>query len=156
MNIVVALDGVLRSLAGGTPIQEGRLLLEALKSVGVVFILTDESEDRARRWLSQNNVFSFDFILDSKVDLNDGVPLRQRQVQVLAAKRGKISLFVDHEPMNVAWAMGRGITSLLFTHPIFALPNNRPDTMEGKRSWEEITKTYEKQAQSREVRHADL
>ena len=144
MNIIVSLDGVIRSTVGGTVIREGRDLLAGLKSIANIVLLTSDKEDVAKRWLLQNKITSYDFLVDSSVDLRDSSPLRQRQVNVVLAKTGKVLLFVDHEPENITWAMSQGITSMLFVHPTYALPKNRPGTKIFRRTWEEIEKEYDR------------
>jgi hypothetical protein len=144
MNIIVSLDGIIRSTVGGSVIREGRDLLAGLKSIANIVLLTDDKEDSAKRWLLQNKVTSYDFIVDSSVDLKDGSPLRQRQVNVVLSKTGKVLLFVDHEPENISWAMSQGITSMLFAHPVYALPKNRPGTKVFRKTWEDIEKAYDR------------
>jgi len=142
MNLAVALDGILRAPTGAV-IPEGRYLIEALRPMGRIVFMCDTTEDDARRWLQQNRVPSEE-ILGTAVDLGRGEPLRHRQINVLRAL-GPMRFVVDPDPSVVAWALSEGITSLLFAHPVFALPKNRPDIETPKRKWADIEEEYVRQ-----------
>lgn len=153
MIVIVALDGVLKA-QNGSVIQDGRLLLECLRSAGKITIISPESGDATKRWLMQNRI-SYDDIVDSSLDLGGFESLKKRQINRVRST-GVVKFLVDHDPEIVAWAMSEGLTCSMFVHPLYALPKNRPDVEKSRRSWDDIQREYDKQQKLLEDEDADI
>jgi hypothetical protein len=136
MNIVISIDGVLRSDTGEL-ITDGLILYRSLKTVGRIILLTDDERDRVEVWLMMHNLADYDELIDSSVSVDHHETLRFRQMSVVR-NRGVVSLYVDAHPTYVAEALRRGMTTLLFSCPQYARPEYRPDAPSGIRPWDEL------------------
>lgn len=159
MTTLVALDGVLRA-PSGNPIPEGRILLEAFKQTGPVYILADSTAAEAEHWLKVNNII-FDNLIGSTDVPVAFEPLRVRQVAAQRS-RGRVDFLVDSDPDNIEWAVSEGICSVFFCHPQFAAPVSRRDSNKGRRSWDDINAEIDrrqkiaKELERQEAESADL
>lgn len=137
MNIVFAMDGVLRSNTGEL-VTDGLILFKAMKVVGRVVLLTEMDRSMAEVWLMMNHLEDYDDLITNDVAIDPQEPLRNRQIAV-ARTRGVINFYIDADPSMVAEAMRLGITALLFTTPSYSRPEFRPDAPKGVRRWDDIT-----------------
>lgn len=151
MSILVSLDGVLRSDTQ-TPIPEGVKLVEALRPMGRLVLLAPGPRAEADHWLRVHGVRAPEDVLDASVALHEGQPVPHRQLAVARA-RGAVELVVAADPELVIHAIERGITALLFSHPVLTSPKHRPDR--ARRSWLEIVETLEKQAEHAATKGAE-
>lgn len=142
MIVIVALDGVLRS-QNNSVIQDGRLLVECMRTAGKIVVISNDSKESATRWLKQNRI-SYDDIVDNSVDLKGFDTLKRTQINRIRTT-GQVKFLVDHDPEVIAWAMSEGVTCAMFVHPVYALPKSRPDADTPRRSWDDIQKEYDKQ-----------
>lgn len=142
MIVIVALDGVLRS-QNNSVIQDGRLLVECMRTAGKIVVISKDSKESTRRWLMQNRI-SYDDIVDNSVDLGGFDSLKKTQINRVRST-GLVKFLVDHDPEVNAWAMSEGITCAMFVHPVYALPKNRPDSDHPRKSWNDIQREYDKQ-----------
>lgn len=152
MNIVLCLDGVIRSETGDF-VTDGLILYRSLHTVGRVVLLTSLDRPAADTWLMMHNMSDYDDLIDSSVTLDPAENLRVRQLQV-ARTRGNIDFYVDADPGMVAEAFRQGITSLLFSMPKYARPEFRPDAPKGVRKWDDIVaeRTRQQAMKSADVR----
>ena len=143
MSILVTLEGVLRSETG-TPIPEGVRLVETARSIGRLVLLAPGPRAEAEHWLRVHGIKAPADLLDDSVTLHDGDNLGERQV-VIARARGPVDFLIAAAPSLVAFAISRGITGVLFSHPVLTSPKFRPDRE--RRSWQEIVDTLERQVE---------
>lgn len=136
MNIVLSVDGVLRS-ATGELIVDGLILYRALKNIGRVVLLTEEDRQMIEVWLMQHNLSDYDDLIDETASVDPDEPLRFRQLSV-ARNKGVVSMYVDANPSYVAEGLRRGMTSILFNCPEYVRPEYQPDRVKGVRPWDEI------------------
>lgn len=136
MNIVLSIDGVLRSETGEL-IPDGLIMYRSLKTVGRIIFLTEEDRQRIDVWLMMHNLSDYDDLLDASVLIDPAENLRLRQMSV-ARSKGPVSMYIDANPAYVAEALRRGMTSLLFCSPQYARPEFRPDAPKGVRPWDEL------------------
>jgi hypothetical protein len=136
VNVVLALDGVLRNEVGEM-ILDGIPVYRAFKQVSRVVLLTDMERKSAEAWCAVNHVFDYDDLIGPEVILDPAEPLRLRQIAV-ARQRGQVHLYVDGDPSMVAEALRLGIPTLLSSSPAYARPEFRPDAPKGIRRWDDL------------------
>jgi hypothetical protein len=136
MNIVMSMDGVLRSDTGEF-LPDGLIVYRAFKSIARVVLLTSMEAKKAETWLAMNKMPDFDDLIDNSVKVDPTERLKDRQIKV-ARSRGSIEFYVDADPLMVAEAMRLGIPALLMTTPAYIRPEFRPDAPKGVRPWDEI------------------
>lgn len=136
MNIVLSLDGVLRSDTGEL-IVNGLYAYRGFKVIGRVILLTEMERQKAEVWMMMHNLSDYDDLIDESVSVDPAEVLRFRQMEV-ARSKGPVDLYVDASPAYVAEALRRGMTSLLFSSPEYARPEFRPDAPKGVRQWDDL------------------
>lgn len=112
----VALDGVLRTEVGD-PIAEGIKLFRILAQHYRVIIASDHDPEQTEHWLKANLIVGYGDIYDSRYFF-EGQDLRSRQLAI-AQSQGRIDLFVDPDADRCAFALARGIPTMLFASPKF-------------------------------------
>lgn len=143
MNVLLALEGVLRS-ATGIPIHHGMSLYWSLCSQHRVVLCLDGPTPAAERWLMLEGLTAHDHMIDASV-ARVGMDLRDRQSDV-ERSMGTVDLLVDPSPERCAKGLQKGITSLLFLHPQYLRPEFRPDSHKPIRAWSQIEAEIEQQA----------
>jgi hypothetical protein len=143
VNIVMAIEGVLRSHFNATPIPEGLMLYFTLNENNRVVLVANGPRAEADRWLKNRSIMNVDHIIDEEALVVFDEDLRERQITSLLAD-GKIDLFIDSDPESVAYAMEQGITSLLFGHPRWVLPEFRPEGRNNIKPWARIVAEVQK------------
>lgn len=127
------------------PIPPGVRLLRALSGLYQVAVVTSEpNQDVVEHWLMVNGL-SDNY---STIVVPRSEPTRAAQWRYLRSV-GSLDYVIDPSPSDVAWAASEGITALLFSHPLYARPEWRPDDERGVRAWGEIEAEVEQQAQRR-------
>jgi hypothetical protein len=112
----VALDGVLRTEVGD-PIAEGVKLFRILAQHYRVIIASDQSPKQTDHWLRSNLIVGYGDIYDDRYSF-EGQDLRARQIAIAQAQ-GRIDLFVDPDADRCAYALSKGIPTMLFASPKF-------------------------------------
>jgi len=112
----VALDGVLRTEVGD-PIAEGVKLFRILAQHYRVIIASDQSPKQTDHWLRSNLIVGYGDIYDDRYFF-EGQDLRNRQLAIAQAQ-GRVDLFVDPDADRCAYALSKGIPTMLFASPKF-------------------------------------
>jgi hypothetical protein len=112
----VALDGVLRTEVGD-PIAEGVKLYRILAQHYRVIIASDQSPKQTDHWLRSNLIVGYGDIYDDRYFF-EGQDLRNRQLAIAQAQ-GRVDLFVDPDADRCAYALSKGIPTMLFASPKF-------------------------------------
>ena len=112
----VALDGVLRTEVGD-PIAEGVKLYRILAQHYRVIIASDQSPKQTDHWLRSNLIVGYGDIYDDRYFF-EGQDLRARQLAIAQAQ-GRVDLFVDPDADRCAYALSKGIPTMLFASPKF-------------------------------------
>lgn len=136
---IVALEGVLKTETGN-PIPEGIKLFRILVEHYRVVISSDLDAATTEHWLRSNMIIGYSEVYDSK-DFYEGQNLRQRHID-LALTNGKISLFLDPDADNCAYALSKGILTMLIASPKFVRVSR------DVRPWEDLTTEVERQRQA--------
>jgi len=142
MNIVVDLDGVLKS-DKDQPIREGVILVGSLSSWNKITYLSSMSADETKYWLDINKIVDFDRIVDKTVGLVDE-NLGERQFNY-ARSLGLVEMYVTNNPSMWAYAFDQGIPAVMFGVPSYTRPEFRPDAPKRVRAWTDIEEAIEKQ-----------
>ena len=136
MNILVSLDGVLSS-ESGEPIRAGVALYYALNINNRVAIMTSRKEEDAKQWLQSHGIINYDDLIDSSFAL-EGENLKKRQF-TMSRSRAPIEMYVDADPTMCAWVFEeQRVPAILFSHPGFAVVENRPVAPKNVRRWSDI------------------
>jgi hypothetical protein len=142
MNIVVDLDGVLKS-DKDQPIRAGVILVGSLSSWNKITYLSSMSTDETKYWLDINKIVDFDRIVDKTVGLVDE-NLGERQFNY-ARSLGLVEMYVTNNPSMWAYAFDQGIPAVMFGVPSYTRPEFRPDAPKRVRAWTDIEEAIEKQ-----------
>lgn len=122
------------------PILEGFRLVSTMCATRRVIIATSGDKSRVVHQLRTEKVQdSIAEVLDRSEHLAP-LPLWERQIEVVRS-RYPLELVIASDPIIVSWSIGHGIPALLFAHPGFALPAQRP--VQGNRNWEELVNELE-------------
>jgi hypothetical protein len=131
-NVVVTVDGVLRTLTDGKRINEGLELLQALDYANFEFVfLTPKAQADTEDWLDQEG-------------LGGGLVLGAREDRVAQLRKIRhewgypVDLVIEPDPAVAVELIREGHTVLLFAHPQYAKPDWRPDHKLGMTTWDEI------------------
>lgn len=142
MNVVVDLDGVLRTI-NDQPIKEGVIVVGSLSSWNKITYLSSMSLEETKHWLDINKIVDYDRIIDKSVSLPDE-ELGKRQLNY-ARSLGTVELYVTNNPSLWAYAFEQGISAIMFGVPSYTRPEFRPDAPKRIRAWSDIEKAIEKQ-----------
>lgn len=135
----VALDGVLRTEVGD-PIPEGVKLYRILAENYRVIIASDHSPELTEHWLRTNLIVGYGDIYDSRYFF-EGQDLRARQLSIAQAQ-GRVDLFVDPDADRCAYALSKGIPTMLFAAPRFVRRSREV------RPWQDLADEVESQRQA--------
>lgn len=134
MAILMFVDGVLRSHTGA-PITQGISLYRTLKDKTQVFLLCNHKE-RDDRWLREQKINLVDDLVGPDIPMS-GEWLEWRQVEYCRG-RGPVDYVVTSDPELVEKLLTTGVPSLMFLQPTYISEKFRPDSREGRKSWQDI------------------
>ena len=141
MAVLMFIDGVLRS-PSGAPIRQGVSLYRTLREVTQVFLLCSHKE-KDDRWLRENKINLVDDLVGTDIPMS-GDWIEWRQVEFCRG-RGQVDFVVTSDPELATKLLNAGVTSLMFLQPTYISEKFRPDSREGKKSWNEIRSEIERQ-----------
>jgi hypothetical protein len=133
---LVALEGVLKTETGD-PIPEGIQLYRILAEHYRVVITSDMSWKKTDHWLRSNLIVGYGDIYDDRYFF-EGQDLRNRQLAIAQAQ-GRVDLFVDPDADRCAYALSKGIPTMLFASPKFVR------TSREVRPWQDLADEVENQ-----------
>lgn len=142
MTVLVQFEHVVTAADIPRPIQAGKHLLLVLLETQRVVLLTAGRRSAAERFLLTEGLRGVADIVDSSVALPD-VPLYERQIE-LVLSRGPVDFLLAGDPALVSWAVGRGLTTLLFSSPVSSTLRLRPER--GNQSWDELVAVLDARA----------
>jgi hypothetical protein len=138
--VLIYIDGVL-SNDKGVAITPGLGLTRTLQKTLAVILLAKDKE-KADHWLKQNNMGKIDNLVGT-VPGGDNDPFRQAE---WCRSQGPIDYVITSDPSLSAKLLEHGFRVLLFLDPIYIDHKFRPDSIEGRKSWGDITDELNKQA----------
>ena len=127
-------DGVLRSHTGA-PIVQGVSLYRTLRERTQVFLLCSHKA-KDDRWLREQKINLVDDLVGPDIPMS-GDWLEWRQVEYCRG-RGQIEYVVTSDPELAEKLLNAGVTTLMFLQPTYISEKFRPDSREGKKSWDDI------------------
>jgi hypothetical protein len=128
------IDGVMRS-DNGTPIRQGISLYRTLKETTQVFILCSH-KGKDERWLRENKINVVDDLVGPDVP-SATEWVEWKQVEHCRGK-GPVEYVVTSDPELAEKLLSAGITSVMFLHPTYISEKFRPDSQDGRKSWQDI------------------
>lgn len=135
MNIVLVVEGTLKSPVSEAPIVAGVGLYKALVEVEHrLFLLCEQLDEVLRDWLKYNCLPGFVGLAQIQAaDLQDATLHR-----TLGRLRitGPVDLVIDADPGRCADSFRHGYTVLPFLAPAYARPQWRPDHDASPRPWD--------------------
>jgi hypothetical protein len=135
----VALDGVLKTETGD-PIPDGVKLFRILAEHYRVIITSDLDPAATEHWLRTNLIVGYGDIYDNRY-FYEGQDLRARQIAIAQAQ-GRIELFVDPDADRCAYALSKGIPTILFAAPKFIRTSRKV------KAWEDLADEVDRQRQA--------
>ena len=139
MAVLVYMEGVLAK--NHVPISEGMRLVRTLQQTMAVVILCSDRE-KADHWLKGNKMGKIDNLI-SEVPAGGIDPFRQAE---WCRAQGPIDYVITTDPQLSAKLLEHGFRVMLFLDPIYIDHKFRPDSIEGRKSWQDITSELDKQA----------
>ena len=140
MAVLIYIDGVLANKQN-VAIKDGLGLTRTLqKTVAVILLAKDK--DKAEHWLKQNSMGKIDNLV-GVVPGGDSDPFRQAE---WCRSQGPIDYVITSDPALAAKLLEHGFRVLLYLDPIYIDHKFRPDSIEGRKSWGDITAELDKQA----------
>jgi hypothetical protein len=133
------MEGVLAK--NHVPISEGMRLVRTLQQTMAVVILCSDRE-KADHWLKGNKMGKVDNLI-SEVPAGGVDPFRQAE---WCRAQGPIDYVITTDPQLSAKLLEHGFRVMLFLDPIYIDHKFRPDSIEGRKSWKDITSELDKQA----------
>jgi hypothetical protein len=128
------IDGVMRG-DNGSPIRQGIDLYRTLREKNQVLILCP-NKARDERWLKENKINAVDDLISS--DVHSATEwVEWKQVEYCRGK-GSVEIVVTADPKLAEKLLSVGITSFMFLNPIYISERFRPDSQEGRKSWQDI------------------
>ena len=143
MAILVFMDELLRNHKK-QPLVEGIALYRILKERNRVLILCDDRE-KADHWLRQQRINNFDDLVSIEDVPFTGDEPKLRHIEWVRSQ-GPVEYVVTSDPDLTLKLLTRGITTLVFMHPVYTNENFRPDSLKrGFKPWAELQKEIERQ-----------
>ena len=141
MSVLMFVDGVIRSQTNA-PIYQGLAIYRLFNDGNRVILLC---KDRAKddRWLKEHRINKLDDLVDQSIPLLTDFP-EYRQVEYCRGK-GPIDLVITSDPELAKKLIEVGITTMVFMQPAYIQERFRPDSVEGRKSWSELTAELVKQ-----------
>jgi len=133
--ILMFVDGVMRSHTGA-PCRQGVNLYRTLRQHTQVFLLCSHKE-KDERWLKENKINAVDDLIGPDIPMS-GDWVEWRQVEYCRG-RGNVDYVVTADPELAAKLLDAGVTTVMFLQPIYISERFRPDSKEGRKSWQDIT-----------------
>jgi hypothetical protein len=137
--VLVYLDGILAK--NHVPISEGMRLVRTLQKTMAVVILCHD-KDKAAHWLKSNNMLKVDNLI-AEVPAGGVDPFRQAE---WCRAQGPIDYVITSDPTLSAKLLEHGFRVMMFLDPVYIDHKFRPDSIEGRKSWTDITNELNKQA----------
>lgn len=136
MAILVFMDEVLRNHKKH-PIVEGISFYKTLKEKHRVLILC-EDKDKADHWLRQQRINNYDDLVALEDVPFPGDNPKLRHVEWVRSQ-GPVEYVLTSDPDLAVKLLVRGITTIMFLHPVYTNENFRPDGLKrGFKPWAEI------------------
>lgn len=153
LTVLMSIEGVLvredESWSTGQPLHEGRLFYASLVRDWRVILYSARNEgERGNEWLRMSGFREHASVLVSTTDDPRADVVERMLVQATGRLQERVNLVVDPDPSVIPRVMSRGIVGLLWAHPQYALPGNRPEGR-GVRAWQEITEEMDRQREER-------
>lgn len=141
MSVLMFVDGVLRSNTGA-PIYQGLAIYRLFNHNNrVILLCKDKSKDD--RWLREHKINKLDDLIDRSIPSMTDFP-EWRQVEYCRGQ-GPIDLVMTSDPVLAQKLLEVGITALVFMQPSYITEKFRPDSREGRKTWEDIQNEIRKQ-----------
>lgn len=121
----------------GDPIPDGVRLYRVIAEHYRTVITSDMSQQKTDHWLRSNMIFGYADIYDDRYFFA-GQDLRHRQIDY-AMSQGKLELFIDADADYCAYALSKGVPSLMFANPRFTR------TKRQVKPWEDLRSEVERQ-----------
>ncbi len=142
MTILMKVEGVLTD-PQGKPINAGEHLYRVLVNDNRLVLSSNRTYAEIARYVAARNLRDWATIHGSEENL-PGIDTFWRHVEIERAN-GTLDFIVTDNPDHIEYALQATVPSLLFVHPLYALPEHRPDWDEGVVTpWESMVKEIER------------
>lgn len=141
MAIVMYIDGVLRNQKK-VAIPSGLKLYRILAETQSVILICD-NKDLGDRWLRENKIGKIDNIVDKNV------PAPSNDWEFRAAdwirSQGAIDYIITADTDLATRLLNAGFRVMVFLEPIYLDHKFRPDSREGRKSWDDLKAELDRQ-----------
>ncbi|MEU7278616.1 hypothetical protein AB0A69_07480 [Streptomyces sp. NPDC045431] len=148
MNVVIAIDGVLKRPDSDAVIPAGQLLYHGLAETHVVHLADEHDTFNSSKALAQNWLKRSGFTKHIRV-IKPSPSQRYGLLGGLQSLRADlhVDLVVVADPTVAADLLAAGYTTVLFTHPRYHRPQWKPDYRGEPRAWDNLVAEIEQQDQ---------
>lgn len=148
VNVVIAIDGVLKRPDSDAVIPGGQLLYHGLSETHVVHLADEDhtfnrSKTLAEQWLKRSGFTKHIRVIKPQTSDTYGL---LGGLQSLRADL-HVDLVVVSDPARAAELIDAGYTTILFTHPRYTRPQWKPDYRGEPRAWDDLVAEIEQQDQ---------
>lgn len=141
MAILMFVDGVLRSHTN-SPIYQGLAIYRLFNENNrVVLLCKDKEKDDI--WLRQHKINKLDDLIDRSIPSLTDFP-EWRQVEYCRGQ-GSVEMVFTSDPVLALKLLEVGITTVVFMQPAYIKEEFRPDSREGRKTWDDIQAEIVKQ-----------
>jgi hypothetical protein len=148
-SIAITVEGTLRKLVGGAPIQPGLDLYFGLATRAKLVLLTGEMDGQGlSTWLLTEGLHEHVKVFYSDVVLADLSEGGERLCQLASARQlgYDVELVIEPDPLVSARLLVAGYNVLTFSHAEYSVPAWRPDAIVKVRPWDELVSQVEREA----------
>jgi hypothetical protein len=148
VNVVIAIDGVLKRPDSDAIIPAGQLLYHGLAETHVVHLADDpdtfnSSKALAQNWLKRNGLNKHIRLIKPYASDRYGLlgGLQQLRPDL------HVDLVVVADPVQASDLLAAGYTTVLFTHPRYTRPQWKPDYRGEPKAWDDLVAEIDAQDQ---------
>lgn len=143
--VVMPVEGILRKEIGGQLNPDGFYLYRTLLAMyRVILVSMGEPEHRVLDWLSREGIFGYDdIIFPMGMCLNGLESTWTNIIRVLRQRGYNLTMAVLNGPQDALDVHEAGVPTLLYTQPVYGLPDWLPGSSKGHQAWSRLVETVE-------------
>jgi hypothetical protein len=140
MSILVHVEGVLTN-QNNQPIVVGEQIFRSLVPQNRMVLSTTKTKADAERHVALRGLTDWANIRSAEESL-PGVDLLWRHIE-LERQSGALDMVITADPKMVERCLQESVPAMLFAHPVYMVPEFRPDSEFSLRSWDDMVQEIE-------------
>jgi hypothetical protein len=140
MSILIQVEGVLTNQVG-QPIPVGEQVYRSLVHANRIVLSTNKYKADAERYVALRSLTDWANLRTAEAVL-PGVDTYRRHIE-LERQMGSLDLVVSADPAMVEHCFKESVPAMLFAHPVYMVPEFRPDSEFSLRPWNDMVNEIE-------------